>query len=160
MPDRIEKDTVAILTFTATDEATGEALEHIPSTAYLHGHGNFPDGFESALEGLAAGDSFDALVSEAFGPATGNEQSVRKGDLPKGLRDRLRVGLSFGADGTDGSRHVLWVKAIKGGRVTLTSDHPYGGKDIRFAGQIIQLRVPTAGELEHGHAHGPGGHNH
>jgi FKBP-type peptidyl-prolyl cis-trans isomerase SlyD len=160
MPDRIERDVVAVITFTATDEASGEMLESIPSTSYLHGHDNFPAGFESALEGLAQGDLFDALVPEAFGAATGSEQSVRKGDLPKGLRDRLEVGLSFGADGTDGSRHVLWVKAIKGGRVTLTGDHPYAGKDIRFTGQVVQLRVPSAGELEHGHAHGPGGHHH
>jgi FKBP-type peptidyl-prolyl cis-trans isomerase SlyD len=160
MPQTIEQDTVAILTFTAKDEGSDEVLEHIPSTAYLHGHDNFPKGFEDALEGLEAGASFDVVVKEAFGPKTDKEQSVRKGDLPKALRDRLQVGLSFAADGTAGSKHILWVKAIKGGRVTLTADHPYAGKDVRFTGVVLQLRVPTAGELEHGHAHGPGGHHH
>jgi FKBP-type peptidyl-prolyl cis-trans isomerase SlyD len=159
MPQTIEKDTVAILSFTAKDEASDEVLEHIPTTAYLHGHDNFPKGLEDALEGLEAGAAFDVVVAEAFGPKTDKEQSVRKGDLPKGLRDRLRVGLSFAADGSGGEQHVLWVKAIKGGRVTITADHPYAGKDIRFTGQVVQLRVPTAGELEHGHAHGPGGHH-
>ncbi len=157
MPQHIEKDTVATLSFTAKDEGTDEVLEHIPTTAYLHGHDNFPKGLEDALEGLEAGAPFDVLVPEAFGAKTGKEQSVRKGDLPKGLRDRLRVDLSFAADGSGGAKHVLWVKAIKGGRVTLTADHPYAGKDIRFSGQVLHLRVPTAGEIEHGHAHGPGG---
>ena len=160
MPQNIEKDTVAILTFIAKDEGSDEVLEHIPSTAYLHGHDNFPKGFEDALEGLEAGAEFDVVVSEAFGAKTDKEQSVRKGDLPKGLRDRLRPGLSFSADGSNGEQHVLWVKAVKGGRVTITADHPYAGKDIRFTGSVLQLRAPTAGELAHGHAHGPGGHHH
>ena len=160
MPETIEKDTVAIVGFTAKDEGTDEVLEHVPTIAYLHGHNNLPTGLEDALEGLAAGADFDVVVSEAFGPKTHKEQNVRKGDLPKYLRDRLQVGISFAASGSDGSKHVLWVKHIKGGRVTLTTDHPFAGKDVRFTGQVFQLRPPTAEELEHGHAHGPDGHHH
>lgn len=160
MPERIERDVVAILSFTATDADADQVLEHAPSLAYLHGHDNLPTGLEAVLEGLAAGDAFDEVVHDAFGAATGTEQNVRKGDLPKNVRDRLRVGASFAASGSDGSTHVLWVKAMKGGRVTVTADHPYAGKNVRFQGAVLQLRVPSATELEHKHAHGPGGHHH
>jgi FKBP-type peptidyl-prolyl cis-trans isomerase SlyD len=160
MPERIERDVVAILSFTATDADADEVLEHAPSMAYLHGHDNLPSAFEAKLEGLSAGDDFDETVPDAFGAATGASQSVRKGDLPKHVRDSLRVGGNFVAEGSDGTRHVLWVTAMKGGRVTVTADHPYAGKNIRFAGTVVQLRSPTASELEHHHAHGPGGHHH
>lgn len=159
MPDRIERDVVAILSFTASDADADEVLESTPSMAYLHGHDNLPEALEGILEGLSAGDSFDEVVPEAFGTASGATQSVRKGDLPKHVRDRLRVGASFVAEGSDGSKHVLWVTAMKGGRVNVTADHPYAGKSVRFHGSVVQLRAPTAAELEHEHAHGPGGHH-
>ena len=160
MPERIERDVVAIIAFRATDAATEELLEAIPEVAYLHGHNNFPKGFEDALEGLEANAAFDVVVPNAFGVKTGSRQSVRRGDLPKSIRDEVRVGLNFSAPASDGSTHVLWVTDVKGGRVTLTTDHPYAGRDLRFAGTVIQLRVATANEVAHGHAHGPGGHHH
>jgi len=160
MPERIEQDVVAIISFQVADAGTEEVLETAPSLAYLHGHDNLPSSLEAVLDGLEAGASFDETVANAFGEATGLTQSVRKGDLPKGVRDRLRTGGSFVAEGSDGERHVLWVTAMKGGRVTVTADHPFAGRDVRFQGNVVQLRVPSAAELQHGHAHGPGGHHH
>jgi FKBP-type peptidyl-prolyl cis-trans isomerase SlyD len=160
MPERIERDVVAIIGFEAINEATGEVIERVPQVAYLHGHDNFPKGLEDALEGKGAQADFDVAVADAFGVATGAEQSVRKGDLPKNIRDNVRPGLNFAAEGSDGKRVVLWVKEAKGGRVTITPDHPYAGLTLRFVGRVYQLRQPTAGELHHGHAHGVGGEEH
>ena len=160
MPERIERDVVAIISFQAIDASNEEVLETAPTLAYLHGRDNIPASLEGVLEGLEAGASFDQTIAQAFGESTGQSQSIRKGDLPKHLRDRLRVNSSFVAEGGDGTKHVLWVTAMKGGRITVTADHPYAGKDVRFQGNVVQLRAPTAAELEHGHAHGPGGTRH
>jgi len=160
MPESIQRDVVAIIAFQVTDEETGEVLEAAPSLAYLHGHSNLPAPLEGVLEGLEAGATFEQTVPLAFGEATGREQSVRRGDLPKQVRDRLRVNSSFAAEGSDGTTHVLWVRAMKGGRVTVTADHPFAGKTVRFEGVVHSVRSPTPVELDHGHAHGPGSPSH
>ncbi|HHO54639.1 MAG TPA: hypothetical protein ENK18_28125 [Deltaproteobacteria bacterium] len=160
MPERIERDVVAILSFTVADEETSEILEDVPQVAYLHGHGNLPEAVEGVLEGLADGASFDEVVPLAFGEATGATQSIRRGDLPRHLRDRARPGASFAVEGSDGSVHTLWVTEARGGRLTVTTDHPFAGRKIRLSGQVLQLRPASASELEHGHAHGPGESHH
>lgn len=160
MPERIERDVVAILSFTVVDEETSELLESVPQLAYLHGHDNLPAPVEGVLEGLEGGAAFDEVIPLAFGEATGATQSIRRGDLPRHLRDRARPGASFAAEGSDGTVHTLWVTEARGGRLTVTADHPFAGRTIRLEGQVLQLRPASATELEHGHAHGPGGNHH
>jgi FKBP-type peptidyl-prolyl cis-trans isomerase SlyD len=44
--------------------------------------------------------------------------------------------------------------------VTVDGNHPLAGKNLNFDVTIADVREATAQELEHGHIHGPGGHNH
>jgi FKBP-type peptidyl-prolyl cis-trans isomerase SlyD len=37
---------------------------------------------------------------------------------------------------------------------------PLAGFDLSFEGKIIAIRDAEQVEIEHGHAHGPGGHQH
>jgi FKBP-type peptidyl-prolyl cis-trans isomerase SlyD len=39
-------------------------------------------------------------------------------------------------------------------------NHPLAGKDLHFSGSIAEVREATTEELEHGHVHGKGGHQH
>jgi FKBP-type peptidyl-prolyl cis-trans isomerase SlyD len=39
-------------------------------------------------------------------------------------------------------------------------NHPLADQDLHFTGTIVEVREATSEELEHGHIHGPGGHDH
>jgi FKBP-type peptidyl-prolyl cis-trans isomerase SlyD len=39
-------------------------------------------------------------------------------------------------------------------------NHPLAGQDLHFSGSIVDIREATSDEIAHGHAHGPGGHEH
>ena len=44
--------------------------------------------------------------------------------------------------------------------VLVDFNHPLAGMDLYFEGRILDVREATKEELEHGHAHGPHGHQH
>ena len=52
------------------------------------------------------------------------------------------------------------VTAIGGDTVTIDLNHPLAGETLNFAVEIVEVRDASAEELEHGHPHGPGGHQH
>ena len=58
-----------------------------------------------------------------------------------------------------GERQVTIVKV---GRfmADVDTNHPFAGKTLHFDVEILDVRAATAEELDHGHAHGVGGHQH
>jgi FKBP-type peptidyl-prolyl cis-trans isomerase SlyD len=44
--------------------------------------------------------------------------------------------------------------------VDVDLNHPMAGKDLHFSVEIVDVREAAAEELEHGHVHGDGGHQH
>ncbi|HBR99310.1 MAG TPA: peptidylprolyl isomerase, partial [Gammaproteobacteria bacterium] len=54
------------------------------------------------------------------------------------------------------------VMVVKVGRfnVDVDSNHPYAGKTLTYEIEIQNVLEATAEELDHQHAHGPGGHQH
>ena len=44
--------------------------------------------------------------------------------------------------------------------VTMDFNHPMAGEDLYFSGEVVGVREATEEELDHGHVHGPGGHEH
>ena len=45
-------------------------------------------------------------------------------------------------------------------QVTIDGNHPLAGVNLNFAVEVVDVRDASAEELAHGHAHGPGGHQH
>jgi FKBP-type peptidyl-prolyl cis-trans isomerase SlyD len=39
-------------------------------------------------------------------------------------------------------------------------NHPLAGVDLHFEGSIADIRPATQDEIDHGHVHGEGGHQH
>lgn len=160
--ETIENGKVVALTLTVVDTSTGEVLETSPETAptlYLHGHGNMIEALEPRLEGLSAGEAFDFTIEAAYGPALdGEANAVPKKEFPRNWR--LEPGFSFLAGGTKGQQARLWVHKVKGSRVWVAAEHPWGGRTIQFTGTVLMMRNATLEERNHGHAHGPGGHHH
>jgi FKBP-type peptidyl-prolyl cis-trans isomerase SlyD len=52
------------------------------------------------------------------------------------------------------------VKELSEETVTADFNHALAGESLTFSVEVVELRPATEEELTHGHAHGPGGHNH
>ena len=129
--------------------------------AYLHGAGNIIPGLEKALEGKSAGDQLQVEVSaeEGYGPV---QQELIQ-DVPReafqGV-ETIEVGMQFEAQTGQGGAVPVTVTALTDETVTVDGNHPLAGKALNFDVTIADVREASAEELEHGHIHGPGGHNH
>ena len=157
----ITKDTVVSFNYTLTDDE-GNTLDQSREgepLSYLHGYHNIIPGLESALESLKAGDRKKATISPelAYGPYS--EQlcfSLPKSQLGSG--DPV-VGMMVQMSSPEGSA-VATIMDVKGDEVLLDANHPLAGKTLHFDVEITTVRAATAEEIEHGHVHGEGGHQH
>ncbi|WP_369983283.1 peptidylprolyl isomerase [Thalassolituus sp.] len=158
----ISKDTVVQLHYTLKDE-DGQQIEstagHDP-IAYLQGHKNMIPGFEEAVESKQAGDKLDITVTPENGYGHRVEGSVQRVPV-KHLRgaSKWKKGMVASVFTEQGERQVTIVKV---GRfmADVDTNHPFAGKTLHFNVEILGVRAATAEELEHGHAHGVGGHQH
>lgn len=128
--------------------------------SYLEGAGQIIDGLDEQLRFAAAGEKSRVTVpaKKAYGERDPAQiQRVKRSLLP--VDGELKVGDQFQA-GQDRYAPVVTVAAIEGDEVLLDANHPLAGVDLTFDVEITAVREPTASELEHGHAHGPGGHEH
>ena len=128
---------------------------------YLHGANNIVPGLERQLTGKAAGETCEVTVppSEGYGEYDPTlDQQVPRAAFPKDAD--VKPGVAFQARGRDGQPMTLWVQAVKGDQVTVTPNHPMAGQSLNFNIEIVDVRQATAQEKQHGHVHGPGGHDH
>jgi len=144
----------------------GEADEELESSrggepsVYLHGANNVMRGLESAMTGKAAGDVFSVTLApaEAYGLRNPEKEQrvpvkhlVFKGKLQAGKVAQLNTG--------EGMRAVTVLKVGRHS-ADIDTNHPLAGQTLTFDVEIVDVRAATADELAHGHAHGPGGHQH
>ena len=124
---------------------------------YLEGAGQIIDGLDEQLRGEPAGvkKTVDVPAARAYGLRDDTlVQKVPRRQLP--VEGELRAGDQFRA-GDDDQAPVVTVAAIEGDEVLLDANHPLAGVDLRFEVEIIAVRLATADELRHGHAHGASG---
>jgi FKBP-type peptidyl-prolyl cis-trans isomerase SlyD len=55
---------------------------------------------------------------------------------------------------------VFRVVDVKDDTVRVDGNHELAGETLRFEVEILDVRPALPEEIEHGHAHGPGGHHH
>jgi FKBP-type peptidyl-prolyl cis-trans isomerase SlyD len=128
--------------------------------SFLEGAGQIIEGLEEQIRDLPVGTKTQIHVpaAKAYGEHDAAQvQQVKRPLLP--IEGELKVGDSFQA-GNDRHAPVITVAAISGDDVTLDANHPLAGMDLTFDVEILSVRPATSDELEHGHAHGPGGHPH
>jgi FKBP-type peptidyl-prolyl cis-trans isomerase SlyD len=61
---------------------------------------------------------------------------------------------------TEGNQLNGVVAEIGDEKVKMDFNSPMAGRDLHFAGEVLDIRQATKEELEHGHVHGPEGHHH
>ena len=50
--------------------------------------------------------------------------------------------------------------SVDGETVTVDFNHKLAGETLQFSVEVVDVRAATAEEIDHGHAHGPGGVEH
>jgi FKBP-type peptidyl-prolyl cis-trans isomerase SlyD len=158
---KIAKDHVVRFHYSVA-EAGQEAVETSRDReplAILFGHGNIIPGLEKAMEGREAGESFGADVSaaEAYGERReGLTQRVPKKHFGA---QKLAPGMQVVLNTNFGPRAVT-VEKVGMSVVDVDLNHPMAGKDLHFDIEIVEVREAQPEEIEHGHVHGEGGHQH
>lgn len=157
----ITKNMVAMFEYVLTN-AEGEELDASNGNplAYLHGHANIIEGLEKQMEGKKVGDKFTAKVPAAEGYGIVHEELIQT--VPSAMFqgvEELEVGMRFEAQSEHGM-HSVEITAIDGDQVTVDGNHPLAGVDLTFEVEVTGIRAATDDEIDHGHAHGPGGHHH
>jgi FKBP-type peptidyl-prolyl cis-trans isomerase SlyD len=158
---QVAQDTVVAIRYTLKDDA-GQTLDASADEplVYLHGNGNLIPGLERALEGKKPGDKLSVSVppSEAYGEVDQDLVQEVPRSAFRGIDD-IQVGMRFQAQSNYGPRSVVVTK-VTPDLITVDGNHPLAGQTLNFDVEVAQVRAATPEELEHGHVHGPGGHQH
>lgn len=168
---KIEKDRVVRFHYTLFEgslfegsvseqgQAPLESSEGRDPLAIMIGHGNIIPGLEQAMDGHEAGDKFGVDVAAA--DAYGEKREGLNQRMPKKHfgGQRLAPGMQAVLQTNFGPRAVT-IQKVGMSVVDVDLNHPMAGKDLHFDVEIVEVREASAVELEHGHVHGDGGHQH
>ena len=158
---KIEKDRVVRFHYTVGEigqPATESSLGAEP-LAIMIGHGNIIPGLENAMHGREAGETVavDVPAAEGYGERRdGLTQRIAK----KHFGDqRLMPGMQVVLKTEYGPRAVT-IEKVGMSVVDVDLNHPMAGKSLHFDIEVVEVRQASAEELDHGHVHGEGGHQH
>lgn len=164
---KIAKNTVPSVSYVLTvdGKVVDQAKKEAP-LSFIFGVGGMIPGFESNLDGLETGNTYDFTLSpeEAYGEY--NKDALV--DLPKSTfsvdgkeqEDLLVIGKVIPMQDQNGNPLNGTVIEIIEDTVKMDFNHVLAGKSLHFAGEVVEVREASKEELEHGHVHGPEEHNH
>ena len=104
------------------------------------GSGQVLPAFDSAVEGMAVGDSksFNVAADEAYGRRHEQLiQDVPRDNLPEDMAPK--VGMQLQAEGQDGQPINLTVTEVKDEAITVDGNHPLAGKDLNFDIELVAI---------------------
>ncbi len=111
------------------------------------------------MEGREAGENFavDVAAADAYGERRdGLSQRVPKKHFGA---QRLEPGMQVVLNTNFGPRAVT-IEKVGMSVVDVDLNHPMAGKNLHFDVEIVDVREARQEEIEHGHVHGDGGHEH
>ena len=154
----IEKDAVATVHYTGTLPESGEVFdssEGRDTLKFLVGHKQMIPGFEEELMGDAKGErrTFTLDPERAYG----NMIPEAFQQIPKRMFGEidLEIGMTLMSD-----VGPFQVVAVEDETVTADFNHKLAGQTLQFSVEVVDVQEATPEELDHGHAHGPGGVEH
>ena len=143
------------MTVTATLSTKGAGHSYHPRRIRRH----FPR-IEEELHGKEVGATLKVKLEpeEAFGEYDAELVNIETRNL---FPDQIEVGMQFERGGNEDEEDMLFtITEIAGDKVVVDGNHPLAGMSLVFACTVTEVRLATAEELAHGHAHGPHGHHH
>lgn len=159
---KIADESVVTFHFTLKDDK-GQVIESSVGSeplVYLHGSSAIVPGLEEALNGRTQGDKFQVNLPPEKAYGERDERLVQKipiNQFPKS--EKLKPGMQFQAQGPDGAM-IFTIKQVNDADVVVDANPELAGMTLNFDIEVTEVRKATKDELEHGHAHGPGGHHH
>ena len=127
----------------------------------LLGRGQLIPGMEQALQDREQGETFavDVAPEDGYG--------VRREDLTQRVSKkyfhqaaRLKPGMTTVLHLKEGGQRAVTVQKVGMTTIDVDLNHPLAGKALHFEIEVLDVREASDEELAHGHAHGPGGHEH
>jgi FKBP-type peptidyl-prolyl cis-trans isomerase SlyD len=159
---QVSKDSVVTFHYSLY-KADGELLESsrdADPTVYLHGANNIIAGLEIAMAGREAGEEFEVELPPEKAYGLRNEDKQQRVPIKHLIyTGKLKPGIVAQLNTDQGRRSVTLIKVGRHS-ADVDANHPLAGEHLRFAIELIDVRPAKAEELAHGHAHGPGGHQH
>ena len=168
MPDvTVEKNTVVRVHYTGTLPDTGEVFDSSEGKdplTFLVGHKKMITGFEEEMMGAMLGErrEFTLEPERAYGQPL--DELVL--EFPKSEFSHLEssgvqieIGMQLVAQTFEGPAPFI-VRAMTEDTITADFNHAMAGKTLKFSVEVVEVRTATDEEVDHGHAHGPGGVNH
>ena len=159
----VAKDKVVAIDYTLKDN-DGHILDQSDDgqpLSYLHGAGMIVTGLESALEGKVTDDELQVIVepTDGYGEIEdGLCQQIPRSEFAD--IDDLEVGMQFRVNAEEDGFLVVTVVDVNDEEVTIDGNHQLAGVTLHFDVKVREIRDATEEEIEHGHPHGPGGHEH
>ena len=105
----------------------------------LGGGGVIP-GFDSAVDGMAVGESKSVKIEseEAYGPRHEELiQDVPKSELPEDIE--LSIGLQLQAQNPEGQVMRFMIAAVTEEVITLDGNHPLAGQNLNFDIELVEI---------------------
>jgi FKBP-type peptidyl-prolyl cis-trans isomerase SlyD len=160
--DTVQDGLVVSMEYTLTVD--GEELDSSKDAGplqFLAGYDNIVPGLEREMVGMKIGESKDVLVLPEDGYGEFDEDAfmeVPRSEFPSDME--LEEGLELGVSDEDGQHQIAFVESFDEKVVRLDFNHPLAGAELQFNVKVVGLREPTKEELEHGHVHEEGHHDH
>ena len=154
----VEANAIATVHYTGTLPGSGEIFDSSEGRdplSFLVGHKQMIPGFEEELMGAEKGErrTFTLEPERAYGKKMDEAiQTISKdmfGDIDP------EVGMTLMSD-----VGPFNVTAVDGDIITVDFNHKLAGETLEFSVEVVDVRPASEEELSHGHAHGPGGHEH
>ncbi|MDA8717622.1 peptidylprolyl isomerase [Candidatus Poseidoniales archaeon] len=154
----VEANAIATVHYTGTLPGSGEIFDSSEGRdplSFLVGHKQMIPGFEEELMGAEKGErrTFTLEPERAYGQKMDEAiQTISKdmfGDIDP------EVGMTLMSD-----VGPFNVTAVDGDIITVDFNHKLAGESLEFSVEVVDVRPASEEELSHGHAHGPGGHEH
>ncbi len=128
---------------------------------YLSGNNQILTKLEEAVNEMLIGSKKSIAIdsTDAYGDYDEKAvQQVKKQEFPEGAN--LEAGMEYMAHTPDGKPVPFVIKEVKDDDITIDFNHPLAGRNLNFDVELVDVRDATEEELQHGHAHGAGGHHH
>jgi peptidylprolyl isomerase len=104
------------------------------------GGGQVIPGFDTAVEGMAVGESKSVRIEpeQAYGPRHDQLlQQVPRGQLPDDLTPE--VGMALQSQSPDGQVMMLMVAAVDEENITVDANHPLAGQALNFDIELVSI---------------------
>lgn len=149
----IARDRVVRLKFRVSDGNSGELLQFGDDLFYLHGGygGAFPK-VEQAMEGCRVGDRLNLSLAPDDGYGIHQPELVIT--VPAKAFDGEMPEIGEVVDGQlpDGRDMSFTVTSMDAEQITLDGNHPFSGKQLDFAFEVLEIRDSIEAERSAGFA--------